>query len=75
MPEFKAHNLWPIPVYESEILVKDEWKEIIKNLNYERTLINNSDISTDRYVLNSMPDLKKEIEDHCELFVRKYFCC
>jgi hypothetical protein len=22
MPEFKAHNLWPIPVYESEIPVK-----------------------------------------------------
>jgi hypothetical protein len=29
MPEFKAHNLWPIPVYESEIPVKQEWKKIL----------------------------------------------
>ena len=72
MPEFKAHNLWPIPIYESEIPVTEEWKKHIKNLNYERTYINNSDISTDRYVLNSMQDLKKEIENHCEIFVRKY---
>ena len=70
MPEFKAHNLWPIPVYESEIPVKEEWKKNIRNINYERTYIGNSDISTDRYVLNSMQDLKKEIENHCELFVR-----
>ena len=72
MPEFKAHNLWPIPVYESEIPVKEEWKKYIRNLNYERTWIGNSDISTDRYVLNEMPDLKLEIENNCERFVRKY---
>ena len=34
MPEFKAHNLWPIPIYESEIPVTEEWKKHIKNLNY-----------------------------------------
>jgi len=72
MPEFKTHNLWPIPVYEAEILVKQEWKDIVVNLEYERTHINNSDISKDRYILNTMPDLKSDIEKHCELFVRKY---
>ena len=37
-----------------------------------REHINNSDISKDRYVLNKNDDLKKDIELHCELFVRKY---
>jgi len=72
MPEFKTHNLWPIPVYEAEIPVKQEWKDIVVNLEYERTHINNSDISKDRYILNNMLDLKSDIEKHCELFVRKY---
>jgi len=72
MPEFITHNLWPIPVYESEIPVKQNWKDFVINLEYERTHVNNSDISKDRYILNNMSDLKKQIEDHCERFVRKY---
>ena len=72
MPEFKTHNLWPIPIYEAEIPVKQEWKDAIINLEYERTHINNSEISKDRYILNNIPDLKSDIESHCELFVRKY---
>ena len=72
MPEFKTHNLWPIPVYEAEIPVKQEWKDAVINLEYDRTHINNSDISKDRYILNNIPDLKNDIETHCELFVRKY---
>ena len=72
MPEFKVHNLWPIPVYQNNILVKEKWKVLVKSLDYERTHNDNSDISSDRYVLNSIPDLKLEIEDHCERYVRKY---
>jgi len=72
MPEFRTYNLWPIPVYEAEIPVKQEWKDFIVNSEYERTHINNSDISKDRYILNNIPDLKSDIEKHCELFVRKY---
>jgi len=72
MPEFKAHNLWPIPVYESETPVKSEWADFVLNAEYERMHIGNGDISKDRYILNSLPDLKKEIENHCELFVKKY---
>ena len=72
MPEFKAHNLWPTPIYESEIPVKEQWKTAVINLEYERTHVNNSNISKNRYILNSMPDLKQEIEKHCEIFVRKY---
>jgi len=44
MPYFKTHNLWPTPIYESEIPVKDEWKNTIVNFEYERTHVNNSDI-------------------------------
>jgi uncharacterized protein (TIGR02466 family) len=72
MPQFKVHQLWPIPVYEAEIPVKQEWKDAVINLEYERTHINNSDISKNRYILNNVPDLKSDIESHCELFVRKY---
>jgi uncharacterized protein (TIGR02466 family) len=72
MPEFKVHNLWPIPIYEDKIPVKKQWKDTITNLEYERTHVNNSDISKDRYILNSIPDLKNDIENHCENFVRKY---
>ena len=72
MPEFKAHNLWPIPVYESETTVKSKWLDYIINCDYERMKIGNGDISKDRYILNNLPDLKKEIENHCEIFVRKW---
>ena len=34
--------------------VKQEWKDAVINLEYERTHINNSDISKDRYVLNKI---------------------
>tara|TARA_Y100000004_G_C8893834_1_gene403251 strand:+ start:388 stop:1005 length:618 start_codon:yes stop_codon:yes gene_type:complete len=72
MPEFKIHNLWPIPIYDSKIPVKQEWKNFVVNLEYDRTHINNSDISKDRYILNNVPELKTEIEKHCEYYVRKY---
>ena len=70
--EFKVHNLWPIPIYHGEIPVKQEWKDVVINTEYERTHIDNSDISKDRYILNTIPDLKQDIENHCERFVRKY---
>lgn len=54
MPEFKTHNLWPIPVYESKMPVKEKWIKYLKNIDYARTHIGNSDISVDRYVLEKM---------------------
>ena len=35
---------------------QQEWKDAIVNSEYERTHINNSDISKDRYILNNIPD-------------------
>ena len=72
MRSFKVHNLWPIPVYQGNIPVKKEWKEKILNLEYERTHIKNRYISKDRYILDSMTDLKQEIDDCCENFIRRY---
>ena len=72
MPQFKTHNLWPIPVYEAEIPVKREWKDFIINLEYERTHIGNSDISKNRNIFNKMNDLKNKINFHCENYLRKY---
>ena len=39
MPEFKAYNLWPVPVYESEEPVKTDWLDYIKSTPYERMKI------------------------------------
>lgn len=72
MNHFKVHHLWPIPVYESKIKTKQEWIDFIVNLEYKRTNIGNSDISKNRYILKEMPDLKKEIDKHCNLYIRKY---
>ena len=72
MPEFKIHNLWPIPVYQSEIKTKDEWKEKLLKLEYNRTHVANSDISDNRNILKDIPDLKSKIDFHLENYVRKY---
>ena len=72
MPEFKIHNLWPIPVYENTLPVKQEWRDTFNNLKYSRTHIGNSDISDDKYVLEKMPDLKKLIEIELDNFIRKF---
>jgi len=72
MGEFKIHNLWPTPVYSSYIKTKNEWEDLMINLDYERTHIGNSDISKDRYVLNQIPDLKREINLHCNNYIKKY---
>jgi hypothetical protein len=42
MPEFKTHNLWPIPVYESEIPTKKEWQDIIVNTRNGSLVIGSS---------------------------------
>ncbi len=75
MPEFKVHSLWPIPIYENFIPVKEKWKNAVRNIDYVRPPIDNSDISKDKYILETIPDfkdLKIEIKNHCEIYVRKF---
>ena len=70
IPSTMVHNLWPIPVYESQTFVQSKWLNTVLNTEYERRHNDDGDISKDRYLLNSLPDLKKEIISHCESYVR-----
>ena len=72
MGEYKAYNLWPIPVYEGFEPVKSEWLNYVKSTPYERMKVDNGDISIDRYLLERIPDLKNTILNHCEIFTRKH---
>jgi len=72
MPEFKVHELWPTAVYENNIDVKHEWLEKVKNFDYELMHTKNGLISVNRYILDEISDLKKEILNHCKKFTRLY---
>ena len=72
MPEFKVHELYPTPVYDGHIDVKHEWLKFAMNCEYQRMSSNNGSYTNDFYILNKMPDLKKSIKEHFELYVRKY---
>lgn len=72
MPEFKVHELWPLPIYENSIDVNYEWLEKVKNFDYELMHTKNGLITVSRYILDEMPDLKKEILNHCKHFTQKY---
>ena len=72
MPEFKVHELYPTPVYDGHLDVKHEWLKFAMNCEYQRMSSNNGSYTNDFYILNKMPDLKKSIKEHFELYVRKY---
>ena len=67
----QVHNLWPIPIYESVEPVQSNWLNyIIQETSYERMKIDNGDVSIDRYLCESLPDLKNAILKHCHAFTR-----
>jgi len=72
MKEFFIHNLWPTPVYQSNIILKDNWIKHCLGLEYNRMESNNGDISKNKYVLNDMIDLKDEIITHINYYTRKH---
>jgi uncharacterized protein (TIGR02466 family) len=72
MKDFNIHNLWPTPVYQSNILLKDNWVKYCLGLKYNRMKSNNGDISKNKYVLDDMIDLKNEIITHINLYTRKF---
>ena len=63
MPEYKVHQLWPKPIFDTEIPVKQQWLDFAYNSEYERVFIDNADYTKDKYVLNKLPDLKNLILD------------
>ena len=71
MTEYTKHQLWPTPVFQSKIKVKDEWLKMCDTTPYERMKTDNGDISIDRNILNST-SLKKDIEEHIDLYVRDW---
>lgn len=72
MNSFKVHEFWPTPIYENHIPVKSEWINFAENCKYERMFSQNGDYTVDKYILNSILDLKKELLFHINLFAEKY---
>jgi len=74
VPEFKIHNLWPIPVYENNFEVDSKWLNYVKDITYERVESDNGDISVDRNLLdnNILNGLKEKINYHIDLYTKKY---
>lgn len=70
--KFLVHQLWSTPIYENYIPVKDDWVNFAKNEDYKRMASENGDITKDYYILEKLPELKKEIKNHVNLFVDKY---
>ena len=69
---FRVHELWPKPIFENYIPVNIEWIDVAKKLKYERMSNNKGNYTTDKYILNTFPDLKKEILKNVYLFTEKY---
>lgn len=72
MNNFKVHELWPTPIYENHIPIKSEWLYYAENCQFERMVSENGNITVDKYILNNILDLKKEILFHVNLFTEKY---
>ena len=74
--EFVLHNLWPIPVYENRVRpFNQKWLDYaINTATYERMHSNNGDITVNRYILDlpEFEDLKKHVQDHCDILMKKY---
>lgn len=66
--EAKIHNLWPVPLYETKIEIKDEWVDWVKSLDYQRMYSKNGDYTKNFYLLNQVPELKETILEHKDNF-------
>jgi len=64
----KIHNVWPVPLYETIIDIKDEWVNWVKSLDYQRMYSKNGDYTKDFYLLDQIPELKNKIIQHKDDF-------
>ena len=66
----QVHSLFPTPVFQSEIPLKEGWLEYVKTLNYDRTAMDNGYISRDRDIFShpELRSLKHEISDAVKYF-------
>jgi uncharacterized protein (TIGR02466 family) len=72
MPNFVIHNLWPSPVYQNIIQVKQKWIDYAKSVEYIKMHSNNGNISVNKYILENIMDLKADIIYHSELYFRNF---
>ena len=72
MPEYKVHQLWPKPIFDTEIPIKQKWLDFAYNSEYERVFVENGDYTKDKYVLNKLPDLKNLILEQVNIFTTDY---
>jgi uncharacterized protein (TIGR02466 family) len=72
MNTFAIHNLWPVTIYQGTLDVKKECIDYSLKCDYERMISENGHITKNKYVLNDLPDLKKELNIHIENYLKKY---
>ena len=72
MPKFKVHELWPKPIFDTEIPVKQQWLDFAYNTDYERVYADNGYYTKDKYILNKLPDLKQLILEQVNIFTTNY---
>lgn len=72
MPEYRVHQLWPKPIFETKIPVKQQWLDFAYNSEYERVFADNAEYTKDKYVLDKLSDLKKLILEQVNLFASDY---
>ena len=65
----KVHQLWPKPVFETDIVCKNDWLNFAYNCDYERMEADNGCYSKDKYILDKLPDLKNSILEQVNFFV------
>lgn len=68
----KVHQLWPKPVFETEIVCEKDWLNFVYDCDYERMKIDNGFYSKDKYILNKLPELKNSIMEQVNFFV--HYC-
>ncbi len=65
-------HLWPTPVFEKIIPVKDDWKSYAINSKYYRMNSDNGHMSTNQSVLDDLSELKEEITINILNFVHNH---
>lgn len=74
MTNFEIHNLWPVPIYETKVDMKVSWLKLAEKENYMQVNSKSAHYTKDSFILNKLPDLKKQIEKHCKEYVTNVLC-
>ena len=69
----QVHSLFPTPVFQSEIPLKQGWLDFVKTLEYDRTSMDNGYIARSRDIFSNkeLRSLKHEISDAVKYFAHQ----